>query len=214
MLAVGLLPHCQAKLALLRSLGHWDIAPGAVVEPVVFWRVHYVRMGPEARLGPGSVYRDLRRLDLGVSAQIGQWNWVTACAALSHQHRQSGQLQLGDHAAITSRHYVDCSALVAIGEYTTVAGVRSTIMTHGIDRQSSSQVSAAVHIGQYSLIGSNVKFVPGSSVADRSVVGMGATVVGSLEESGSLYAGCPARRLRRVDGTYFTRSVGVVHPRD
>ena len=40
---------------------------------------------------------------------------------------------MGRHAALTSRHYVDCSNRVDIGEFTTVAGARSQILTHAID---------------------------------------------------------------------------------
>jgi acetyltransferase-like isoleucine patch superfamily enzyme len=212
LLAAGLLPHSKMKLGCLRLLGGWEIAADAIVAPVIFWRVERLRVGSKARLGPGSVYRDLRLLDLGAFAHIGQWNWITACTSLSHQHHRSGTLELGDHAAITSRHYVDCSAPVTIGRFTTIAGVRSTIFTHGIDRRRSGQTSKAVTFGDYSLVGSNVNCVPGSSVPDRCVIGMGATIVGPLETPDSLYVGCPARRVREVDGSYFTRSIGVVQP--
>ena len=56
-------------------------------------------------------------------------------------------------------------------------------------------------------------------IPDRSVIAMGAVVVGHLDVAGALYGGVPARVLRPgVDkGEYFRRSrgyVGVTRPED
>lgn len=119
---------------------------------------------------------------------------------------EAAHFKLGNYAAITSRHYIDCSGGVDIGRFSVVAGVRSTILTHQVDTVRSEHDLRAVRIGQYCLVASNVQIVPGASIADRSVIAMGSVVVGALESAGCLYGGVPARRIKQTDGgAYFER---------
>lgn len=43
------------------------------------------------------------------------------------------ELILEESAGITSRHYIDCNGGVYIGAFTTVAGIKSQILTHSIN---------------------------------------------------------------------------------
>ena len=165
-----------------------------------------------ARLGPFSIYRDLVEILVGEHSDIGSWNWVTCAPNLVTALNSDGYLRIGNHSAITSRHYLDCSGGIAIGDYVTVAGVRSTFITHQISIERNEQTVAAISVGDYALLGSNVSIVPGARVPDRSLVAMGSVVARGLEEANSLYAGVPARRVRAIEGAYFTRSDGSVSP--
>ena len=174
-------------------------------------------MGSKSVLFGCSVYRDLEELRLGDNAAIGHWNWISAARALrtvtldATVEAGPAVLTLGRDAAITTRHYIDCSGGVNIGAFTVVAGVRSTIMTHQIDSRLSAASLGAVNVGEYCLVSSDVRIVPGSRVPDRSIVAMGSVVAGVLPETDSLYAGVPARRIRMIqDREFFHRTSGQV----
>lgn len=215
--ALGLLPHCRLKLVLLRSVLRWDIDPTARIGPCLFLGVGHVRLAPGAELYGYSFYHSLAELVLDAHSVIGHWNSIGGAAELRRPSGdfgggvRPGQLHLERDSAITSRHYIDCSAGVRIGEFTIVAGVRSTILTHQVDTVSSRHDLQPVHIGPYCFIGSNVSLVPGSSIPERCVVGMGAVVVENLAEPGMLYAGVPARAIKPIDaGEYFRRDTGRI----
>ncbi len=174
-----------------------------------------LEMGPGSRIGHLTVLRGLRRTRLGAGAVVGNLNWISASPMFRTQSAEGsehGCFTLGRESAVTSRHYIDCSGGVAIGECTTVAGVRSTILSHQIDLAAGVQSPKTTRIGDYCFVSSNVCLTPGSSIPDRCTVAMGAVVVGHLEQAGSLYGGVPAKVLRTtVDtGMYFRRTRGFV----
>jgi acetyltransferase-like isoleucine patch superfamily enzyme len=168
-----------------------------------------VQMGDGVKIGPFNIFRDLARLQFGQDVRIGQWNWFSA----SWHMRQAGgpgTLELGPQSSITSRHYVDCTGGVRVGAYTTIAGERSTFLTHGISWDTSDQTYRPIEIGDFCLLSSNLQVAPGASVGDRIVVGMGATVAGRLSEPG-LYVQPRAELVKRdLAGRYFARDVGNV----
>jgi acetyltransferase-like isoleucine patch superfamily enzyme len=172
-----------------------------------------VEMGPSSRVGHFSVIRNLNELRMRDFSKIGQWNWCTAAAPFIDMTDEPGfgVLTMEPHSAITLRHYVDCSGGVTIGRFTTVAGVRSTILSHQIDTAISKQTAAPVKIGEYCFVGSNVCITPGSSIPNRCVIAMGSVVSGQLSAEGMLYAGVPALPKKEVgDGLYFRREKGFV----
>jgi acetyltransferase-like isoleucine patch superfamily enzyme len=168
-----------------------------------------------ARISGFSVFLHVAQLHLGEGAVMGHWNWVAAAPTLrtatldSRTAGKAAHFELSEYSAITSRHYIDCSGGVTMGKFTVLAGVRSTILTHQVDTVRSEQTVHGVSIGSHCLVGSNVQIVPGTRIPDRSVIAMGSVVAGVLEEPGSLYAGVPARQIKRVDsGAYFGRREG------
>lgn len=200
----------RVKNWCLRRAGH-KIASSARIGICLVQRVGTVHMAPDSRIGHLNVIRDVRSLSLGEGAVIGQWNWITSARPLMREGSDHGFLDMGKHAALTSRHYVDCSGSVSIGEFATVAGVRSTIFTHGIDWRANRQSTQPVVIGAYSLIGSNCAICPGAVLPARSVVGMGAVVAGATGEESSLVVSPRATVVRRgLDGLYFHRPEGYV----
>lgn len=207
-LIVGIVPPSTMKNAVLRRLG-WKIGKGTEIGSSIFHRIDSVDLGEDARIGSGNVVRSISTLRLGSSSRIGQWNWISAAAPL----RQAGApaaLEIGAHSAVTSRHYMDASGGIIIGSHTTVAGVRSTFITHGIDWRSSSQTYRGIRIGDYCLVSSNVNVTPGATVDSRAVVGMGATISGHIE-GGSLSISGRARSVRTgLEGQYFSRKKGFI----
>ena len=201
-------PWVLRRLVLRHVLG-WTIEPGASIGlSLVASRA--VHLGRESRIGHFNVIRDLNELHLGNHALVGQWNWITAAPSLAGL--SGGYLRVGEEAAITSRHYIDCSGGVTIGHHSTIAGVRSVIMSHQIDVAVNVQSTAPVIIGDFVLASSNVKIAPGTTIPSECVLAMGTVAIGTLPEEGVLYAGVPARVKRRGinAGAYFRRREGVV----
>lgn len=205
--------------SLRRRLLEWvfgyDLHPGARIG--VAWIVpRRLVLREGASISHFNVCRNLDLLELGESASIGTFNWITGGRERESGHfagensRQS--LKLGDHAALTSRHIVDCTNAVSIGRFSTVAGYRSLIMTHSVDLALSRQVSAPVRIGDYCFVGARCTLLPGSQLPDYSVLAAGSVLVYDYQESHRLYAGVPARFTKELsaDLPYFSRRRGYV----
>lgn len=215
-LLVGLIPASLLKNRLLSLLGH-QISSTASISPIVIWRVGHIDLDEEARLGFGTVLRDMKAVVVGKSSVIGQWMWVSSAPSLWHTSSSGlgGVLALGDQAAVTSRHYLDCSGGITIGDFATIAGVRSTILTHGIDVVSNSQRATPVFVGSHCLVGSNSLIIPGARVPNGTLFGMGSVITKGDREPHFLYAGNPARARRVLEETgYFARVSGFVSPQD
>lgn len=203
------LPPSRLKNQALRGLGH-KVDPRARIGCVLAIRVNEISVGKNSSIGHLNVFRDLSSLVLGESATVGQWNWISASAPLVASGAP-GLLAMKRHSALTSRHYLDASGGIHIGAYTTVAGVRTTIVTHGIDWGEGAQRTSPVTIGDYCMIGSNAIVTPGCTVGDQIVTGMGACLVGEVTESGALYVSDRASVVRRgLKGKYFERETGFV----
>ncbi len=208
-LLLGLLPAGRFKNRVLSLVPGWWVHPRAAVDPVVLWRVRNLEVGEGAHLGPGTIFRDLDRIRLGDGAGIGQFNWITCSPRLVDAG--GANLELADGAAITSRHYVDCTGGVTIGPRSIVGGVRSSLLTHQIEVTVSVVRPAGIEIGAECLISTNVVITPGRRVTDRCIVAAGAVVGTDLLEPESLYGGVPARRLGSRSGSaYFERTRGEV----
>lgn len=206
--AIGILPAGRLKNAALRRAGY-NIAASAHIGPCLILGVGQLNAGEFARIGPLNVIRDLSMLDVGPHARIGRWNWISAAVPL-RAHGASGSLTLGSHSALTQRHYVDCSGGIWIGAYSTVAGVRSTFITHGIDWRTAQQSFASITIGEYCILSSNVSVTPGTCVADRTVVGMGVTLSKSYEQSGLILQSRGRVVREDLEGEYFRRETGYI----
>ena len=172
-------------------------------------------MGEGSRIGHLNVLRGMRQVRIGPGATVENLNWITASSMFLDRPDpmlEKASFLLGRESAVTSRHYIDCSGGVRIGQFTIVGGVRSTILSHQIDLSHGVQTSARTEIGDYCFVSSNVCVAPGSRIPNRSVIAMGGVVVGELSTPGALYGGVPARVLRRsVDGgRYFHRKRGFV----
>jgi acetyltransferase-like isoleucine patch superfamily enzyme len=205
---VAALPASKLKNSLLRRLG-WSIGDDVHIGPCLVYMVDDVELGAGTWIGAFNVVKDLAALILGERAELGHWNWVTAC----RWFREAGAaciLRVGPHSSITSRHYIDCSGGIQVGTRTTIAGIRSTLLTHGISWKSNSQTFNPIEIGDYCLISTNVQVCPGTVVGNRIVVGMGATIAGRLLEPG-LYMQSRATLVKsELDGEYFRREEGRI----
>jgi acetyltransferase-like isoleucine patch superfamily enzyme len=170
-----------------------------------------------SRIGNFTVCKGMDKLHLARFASIGRGNWISGYPSkgVVHYYDQSNrvsELVLGEHACITNRHIIDCTNSVIIGQYSTVAGYRSQILTHSVDLTSCRQHSAPVKIGEYCFVGTASIILGGCSLPDYSVLGALALLNKSYDQTYTLYGGVPAKPIEPLarDMRYFNRSVGFV----
>jgi acetyltransferase-like isoleucine patch superfamily enzyme len=213
-LLVGLLPASRVKNRVLSTLGH-TVSDSCHIGPVVILGATRLCVGDDAVIGPLTAFRHVTAV-VGDRAEIGQLNWISAAPFLVEGSPvpSAGRFVIEHDASLTNRHYVDASGGVTLGAFSTVAGVRSVFMTHGIHPRDGVLDTAPVVVGSYAMVGGSVKFVLGATVPDRSVVAMGSTVVQGLHKPGALYAGTPAAFKRDLEpGYYVERTHGPIAPR-
>jgi acetyltransferase-like isoleucine patch superfamily enzyme len=204
------------KRPLLQSLFGYRLHPTSRIGCSII-TARELELGEGARIGNFNVLRGLSRVELGPHAIISQLNWITGFPAgasrhFAHQPERKPTLILGAHSAITSRHLLDCTNILTIGSFTTIAGFRTQILTHSIDLEANRQNSAPVSIGNYCLVGTGSIVLPGAQLPDYCVLGAGAVLNQVLKETHTLYAGVPARAVKKfpTDLGYFTRERGFV----
>ncbi len=135
-------------------------------------------------------------------------------SVFSHTANRRCELVMGESSGITSRHFIDCNGGVYVGAFTTVAGIRSQILTHSIDVYKNRQDANPVHIGKYCFIGTGCILLPGSAIPDYSILAGGSVLTKAHNESGCLYAGNPAKKIKNIDinnTLYFHRKQHVVY---
>jgi acetyltransferase-like isoleucine patch superfamily enzyme len=162
-----------------------------------------VRMGKGSVIRHLAVVRDLELLEMGEFSSIGTMCWVSAHprgdAHFAHVPERRLELRMGSFTILTSRHYIDCTDAVTIGDYTMLAGGYSQVLTHEISVDEGRQRTEPVSIGDHTLIHTRCVVVAGTRIPDQVVIAAGAVVRGELEGSHALYGGLPARKLRDID---------------
>jgi acetyltransferase-like isoleucine patch superfamily enzyme len=170
-----------------------------------------------SQIGTLTVCKNIALLHVKAHASIGNGNWITGFPLgpsphFAHEQDRQPQLIVGEHAAITHRHLIDCTNSVVIGKFTTMAGFQSQILTHSIDLEKNRQSSGPVRIGDYCFVGTNCVLLAGSALPDFCVLGAKSLLNKAFSESHQLYGGVPARAIEKVspDFEYFRRTKGFV----
>ncbi len=205
----------RARAFFYRRLCGYTIAPDATIG-LAFVSVAEAEFGSGSRIGHFTIVRNLERLSLAPGARIGTFNWVFGMLP-SERHftdepDRLSALVMEEEASLTSRHIVDCTNTVTLGAFSTVAGFYSQILTHGIDVATNRQTSAPIMVGRHAMVGTRIVLLKGARVPERAVVGAGSVFRDAPDESGGLWSGVPATRVRDIDesGAYFTRATGHV----
>ena len=212
---VTLLPWPLRRWCLQRFWG-FRLDPGSHIG--LSWIFpNYLTMGPGAAIGHLNVAVHLESMVLGAHSYIGRGNWITgfpkgAPRHFTHQPDRDPSLHLGEHAAVTKNHHLDCTSRIEIGAFTTIAGYASQFLTHSIDVHECRQDSSPIVIGSHCFVGTNVVALGGARLPDRSVLGARALLNKAFELPDQLYGGVPAKCLGPLTGArkYFTRSTGFV----
>lgn len=202
---------------MMNILLGWEIAPNAWIGKSIIL-AKKLRMGPNSRIHNFVFCKKIDLLELEEDSGIAAFTYITGFSTKRHKifaHRvdRRCELKLGAHAGITSRHYVDCNGGIYIGEYSTIAGIRSQLLTHSIDVYNNRQDAKPIIIGKYCFIGTGCILLPGCSLPDYSILGAGSVLTKAYDRPGMLYAGSPAREIKSLDVPnipYFHREKHVV----
>lgn len=179
----------------------------------------YLEMGEEAVIGNLTVVINLEKVFIGKKSTIGRNNWITGFPKDSmskhfrHQKNRMPELIMGEHSSITKNHHIDCTNSIVIGDFVTIAGYNSQLLTHSIDIVESRQDSAPIKIGDYSFVGTNVVILGGASLPAYSVLGAKSLLNKNFSEEWMLYGGVPAKPIKNIEKVekYFCRNEGFVY---
>jgi acetyltransferase-like isoleucine patch superfamily enzyme len=180
---------------------------------------HTACLADGVRVGHFNYIGRLDRLDLGPQSVIGNFNWITGLSTreatrfYARKANRQSALVMGACSTITHQHYIDCTDKISIGSYSGLAGVRSQLITHGIEIIASRQTCAPISIGDYTMIGTGTLILKGVHISDKCVVSAGSVIPHLKAAPYSLIAGNPATVTRDLPCTarFFSRTGSVVY---
>ncbi|RDC66096.1 acyltransferase [Adhaeribacter pallidiroseus] len=176
-------------------------------------------MGANSRIDHFTVAIHLDQIEMAKDATIGRGNWITGFPTQSdsshfkHQFERRAELRLGEAAAITKNHHLDCTNAIEIGRFATIAGYQSQFLTHSIDVLENRQDSTPISIGEYAFVGTNVVVLGGAKLPACSVLGAKSLLNKVYAQEWTLYGGVPAKPIQEIprSAKYFTRQEGFVY---
>lgn len=208
---IVLLPWKIRRYILNRYL-LYDIAPSARIG-LSYVYPDFLRMGANARIGHLNVAVNLHAIIMNDDASISRQNWITGYPLKGNKFFQKFKdrqpmLIMGKDSAITKSHLIDCTDKVEIGDYTSVGGYGTQILSHSTSLKDNDQACAPIIIGHHCFVGTRSIILPGSILPDQSVLGAGAVLNKKLDEPMSLYAGVPAKFIKKnnPEFKFFSRT--------
>ena len=194
-----LLTPWPLRRRLLTRIYDYKIPPTAYIG--FSWvRPKQLIMADHSRIGHLTVCTGLSLLELNASARIGNRNQIFGPPLGStngYKHRQRfPALKLGNSAAITHQHILDCTDTISIGQNSLIAGYRSQFLSHSLDLRESRQDCEPITIGRSCLVGTASVVLKGAVLPDRSVLGAGSVLKKEVNDrQPGLYWGVPAARI-------------------
>ncbi len=175
-------------------------------------------MHSSSKIGNFSICNAIDFLLIEANSSIGSFIYITGYSGhlnnhFNHIKNRKCELLIGKHSALTSRHFLDCTAGIYIGNFSTLAGIRSQLFTHSIDLKNNQQDAASIRIGDFCFIGTNVTVLPSSNLPSYSILCANSLLKDDLKNEFILYGGLPAKKIKRLDKNnfkYFSRKVGFV----
>ena len=208
----------KLKRFILIKFFNYSLDPSSHIGLSWIYPNHLI-MNEKSKIGHLNISIHLDSIILYKYSKIGRENWITGFSTktnskhFNHQIDRKSQLILGEYAAITKKHHIDCTSTVSIGKFTTVAGYRSQILTHSINIIENRQESEPISIGDYCFIGTASIILGGAELPSFSVLGANSLLNKKLAEEYSLYGGVPAKFISTIsqEAKYFTRTEGFVN---
>lgn len=209
-------PWSLRRRALQRWFGY-QIHPTAKIGLAWIFPKKLV-MDAGTRIDHFSVAVNLDLIHMEKASKIGRSNWITgfptgtSSSHFRHQTDRKAALLLRPFAAVTKKHHLDCTNVIEIGSFATVAGYDSQFLTHSINVFDNRQDSAPIKIGSHTFVGTNVVVLGGAILPDCCVLGAKSLLNKAYAETHKLYGGVPARVLSDIspDAKYFVRETGFV----
>ena len=176
-------------------------------------------MDSDSIIGHFNVAVHLDLISIGKNSSIARGNWITGFPTntnskhFSHQINRKSSLLIGQHSAITKNHHVDCTNTIQIGNFVTVAGYSSQLLTHSINIELNIQDSSPIVIGDYCFVGTASTILGGANLPSYCVLGANSLLNKPYSIPYRLYAGNPAMEIKELpsDFKYFNRVSGFVY---
>lgn len=205
-LLVVLMPW-SIKRVLLVKFYKYKIHPSAHIGLSYIFPKHLI-MEEGATIGHLNVAIHLELIHMEKDCTISQKNWVTGFPLKNKSYFQDfpnrkPALIMKKDSAITKQHLVDCTDTVTIGEFTSIGGYGSQILSHSTSLEKNTQSCSPITIGHHCFIGTRSIILPGSILPNQSVLGAGAVLKKQYTESFALYGGIPAKFIKKMDETYL-----------
>lgn len=191
------------KRALLVLFFKYELDPQAYIGFSFIYPKSLI-MRKNAEIGSFNVAVNLEKITMNEDTSISRNNWITGYPLNKHNHFQEQKdrkpyLIMGKGSAITKNHMIDCTDLIEIGEYTSVAGYGTQILTHSTSLEHNKQRCAPIRIGARSFVGTRSILLPGVRLPDSSVLGAGAVLTKEFNETFSMYGGVPAKFIKTME---------------
>jgi len=180
-----ILPPSMIKNRLLKAVGH-RVGDNTKIGITLALSARQLTFQSNCTLGSFNVIRNLNHLHMHEGAHIGNLNWISAAPEFS-KTETNATLIMRSSSAITNRHYLDVSGTLEMMPGSALWGVRSTLMTHGIDPKTWTQTALKTIIGEKSVIGSNSIIVPGTTIPNGCYFGMGSLISGKRYQPETKY---------------------------
>jgi len=176
-------------------------------------------MDANSQIGHFNVAVHLDSISIGQESSIARGNWITGFPSntnskhFSHQKNRESKLIIGKHSAITKNHHIDCTNLIQIGNFVTVAGYASQLLTHSINIELNIQDSYPIVIEDYCFVGTSSTILGGAVLPAYCVLGANSLLNKAFVIPYRLYGGNPAKEIKELskECKYFNREVGFVN---
>ena len=178
----------------------------------------HLNMECGAKIGNLNVIINIDNVSIGENSRIWRQNWITgfpggtASPHFANDRNRRSELIIGKESAITKKHHIDCTNTVKIGNFVTIGGYNSQILTHSIDIYSGRQDSHPIYIGNYAFISTRCTILGGSKLPNYCVLAACGCLTKAYEKEWMIYAGIPAKPIKEIpkDAKYFNRDNGYV----
>ncbi len=164
------------------SIGHLNVVT----------RVQKLVIKDHVRIGHLNVIRGGDLVSLGRYAELIRLNEINSIPDPEVVNPIDPRFILGDGSIVTTGHKIDFTDRVEIGKRVILGGRNSSLWTHNRQR------TLPITIGDLVYFGSEIRMAPGSAIAARCIVGIGAVITKRLEEEGKLVGGVPAKTIKEL----------------
>jgi acetyltransferase-like isoleucine patch superfamily enzyme len=162
------------------SIGHLNIIT----------RVADLKIKDHTRIGHLNIIRGGSVVSLGRYSEIMRLNEINSIPEPDAVNELDPRFILGDGSIVTTGHKIDFTDKVEIGRRVILGGRNSSLWTHNRQR------TLPITIGDLVYLGSEIRMAPGSSIAPRCIVGIGAVITAQLGDEGKLIGGVPGKVIK------------------
>ena len=208
---VVLLPWKLRRIVLNRFWGY-SIHPKAKIGLSYVFPEKLI-MEEGATIGHLNVAIHLELVHMGKDSIICQRNWITGFprkdkTKFTRFPQRKPYLIMEEGSAITKQHHIDCTDTITIGKLTVIAGYASQLLSHSTSIEHDDGGCAPITIGHHCFVGTRCILLPGATLPNNCVLGASAVLNKEFSEEYALYAGIPAKLIKKEDAThkFFSRT--------